>query len=185
MPIISKETWDKFTQEEKEKIKQAMKEIPNEKASVETLLIELFPAEALQPQPLTYEDVAMELFKDGAWQFMDGYMGSEVGVFEENANETYPMNMTSKKQVEKLLAINKLLNVAKFLNGKDWKPDEGNVDEFWVLGICKYNDEIEPICVGNYDYRTEIVYFRTEELAKQAIKILGKDTVRLALSSDY
>lgn len=170
MPIISKESFNKLTQEEKDKIRQAMKEIPNEKASVETLLIELFPKEALQPKPLTYEDVSRELF--GNKKFM-----------------TVECHFTSYQQAKKLLAINKLLNVAKFLNknedGTPWKPDEANVDEFWTLGICKYNDEIETICVGNYDFRTEIVYFRTEELGNQAVVILGKDVVRLALSSDW
>lgn len=31
----------------------------------------------------------------------------------------------------------------------------------------------------------QIVYFRTYELAEQALKILGEETIRTALSTDY
>ena len=152
MPIISKETWDKFTQEEKDKIKQAMKEIPNEKASVETLLIELFPAEALQPKPLTYEDVEKE---------MDYYYSDEM--------------------MEKEKAIHQMLLVTKFLN-KDWKPDwENRGERKWYLSFNGNKINISYVIGDN----SCIVYFRTEELANQAIQILGEDTVILALTTEY
>lgn len=58
MPIISKESWDKLTQEEKEKIRKIYAENLNSSLSgKEYLMSSIFPEECLQPQPLTYEDV--------------------------------------------------------------------------------------------------------------------------------
>lgn len=185
MPIISKETWDKFTQEEKEKIREeyegftqcAVFHKDTECADKMSAYLQLFGKENLQPQPLTYEDVARELFKDSALE-ADFYKS-------EYAFDTYPLNCTSQKQAEKLLAINKLLNVAKFLN-KDWKPDFEDKDEInkvWSLGI----DEgiIRAYYVDKYGAIAEIVFFRTKALTEQAVQILGEDTVRLALDSNY
>ena len=190
MPIISKETWDKFTQEEKERIRKEfalLKETEGEDLLHRvTELMVLFPEEALQPQPLTYEDVARELFsedKGNAVFYLNQYgeiTDSNVGLADNLTND--PTNCTSHKQAEKLLAINKLLNVAAFLNGKDWKPDWENQDEKkWGIDLT----EGEITVTHTRTYQTSIVYFRTEELAEQAIQILGEDTVRLALTTEY
>ena len=164
MPIISKETWDKFTQEEKEKIRKEfalLKETEGEDLlhRVAELMV-LFPEEALHPQPLTYEDVEKKLKEtEGGKEWIGTYFADKVN------------------------AIVMLLEVAKFLN-KDWKPDEAD-GKLWAIGIEKYNKTIMPVEVGAYDFRTEIVYFRTDQLAQQAIQILGEDTVRLALTTEY
>lgn len=64
MSIISKETWDKFTQEEKQEVIEVfqMATKNNAQGKVAEIYGGIFPEEALQPQPLTYEDVARELF---------------------------------------------------------------------------------------------------------------------------
>ena len=181
MPIISKETWDKFTQEEKAKIRQAMKEIPNEKSSVETLLIELFPAEALKPKPLTYKDAARELFMGKHCYYTDfgGLIKKTEADYKDYKSAGYCISV---KQAKKLLAINKLLNVAKFLNG-DWEPDWENLDEEKWSIYLDHDDNTINVNSTNFTQH-QMVYFRTRELAEQAIQILGEDTIRLALG-DY
>lgn len=187
MAIISKETWENLIPEdEKKAIKEYYSDI-DEGAIFEEGKISafqhIFGEDALKPQ-LTYEDMARELFKDGAWQFRTTYYieGDSNSDFRKDATPTFSLNLTSERQAEKLLAINRLLNVAKFLNG-NWKPEHGK--EAWCIGIDRYNGEINPIDTGNYDYATEIVYFRTEELTQQAVAILGEETVRLALTTEY
>ena len=80
---------------------------------------------------LTYDDVAKNLFCDNECYYIDQYSNINiccVGV-TENVSKN-PVICTSKNQAEKLLAINKLMNVAKHLNG-DWIPDwEDNNNEF-------------------------------------------------------
>ena len=98
----------KFTQEEKERLRSIYLEAKKVGTRNIRELEEFFGKENLQPKPLTYEDVARELFKDGAWQPHD--YASKYN-FDENAEPTYFLNCVSQKQAEKLLAINKLLNV--------------------------------------------------------------------------
>lgn len=87
----------------------------------------------------------------------------------------------STRHAEKLRAINRLLNVAKYLNG-DWKPDFSGIgkQKFYIfINEGKLDITANTFCIDS------CCYFKTKELAKQAIEILGKDTIKLALSTDY
>ena len=194
MSIISKETFEKFTADEKKEVRKLysdlLKAIQGESIGSDAHLalsmmqdryISLFGKDNLQSK-LTYEDVAKVLFigRDCYYTDFGGAIRKTEADYKDYQSAGY---CTSQKQAEKLLAINKLLNVAKFLN-KDWKPDE--IDgKLWTIGIEKYSKTIIPVEVGAYDFRTEIVYFRTEDLTKQAVAILGEDTMRLALTNDW
>lgn len=127
---------------------------------------------------LTYDDIARELFSKPAF-----YIGTNGDIWADSLNDcaTNPNNCTSRRQAEKLLAINKLMNVAKYLNG-DWQPDWNNEDEakYYIQNIsCK----IHISCTALYN--CYVVYFKSQELAQQAIDILGEETIRLALCTDY
>lgn len=131
---------------------------------------------------LTYEDVAKELFEYKYCVFYD----SRGRIYETPCLDSdcylQPNKFKSIKQAEKLLAINKLMNVAKYLNGEDWKPDWDNEDEL------KYfiNKNRAGIYVSRNNCNIfSIVYFKTKEAAQQAIDILGEETIRLALSTDW
>ena len=179
--------WQKH---ERCKTYKILKEIPNPEEELKKYHLTSFELETLygkhnlQPT-LTYENVAKELFKDSALQ-ADFYKS-------EYSFDTYPLNCTSEKQAKKLFAINRLLNVAKFLNknedGTDWKPDFNNENEDkWYLCISYQDDGDSEIIIDWTKYvnrAREIVYFRTEELAKQAVLILGEDVVRTALTTEY
>ena len=133
---------------------------------------------------LTYESVAIELFSNKqGW-----YIEANGDICFINRHPKYERFLSansfiSHKQAEKLLAINKLMIVAKYLNG-DWKPD-------W----CVYNQYKYYICYVHNYLRIEVefntveqgnsIYFKSKELAKQAIEILGEETIKLALSTDY
>lgn len=70
---------------------------------------------------------------------------------------------TSGKQGEKLFAINKLMNVAKYLND-GWKPNWKNNKEYKYYLCMSYDKiQIEYMCCRYSD----IVYFKSEELAQQ------------------
>ena len=194
MAIISQETWDKFTPDEQTQIQELYKSLKKEEhcsgrergIAVGLMcdkLEKIFNHENLQPLPLTYEDVARELFKDKRTV----YITSEGKITDCLQDYTFPNpnNCTSKKQAEKLLAINRLLSVAKFLN-KDWKPDWRDLNnEFYTLGIDPDTDEVRAISVNMQRVPTEVVYFWTENLAKQTVQILGPNVIRLALSNDW
>lgn len=129
----------------------------------------------------TYEDVAKDLFNK-PYHYINSC--GEIGQLNNGFSFHYaePNNFTSRKQAEKLLALNKLMNVAKYLNG-DWQPKfyDGNEKKWYI-----YIDED-----GDFDTSfskelvTTSVYFKSQELAEKAIEILGNYTISLALSTDW
>ena len=194
MPIIRKKTWTPWKLIPKDvqdcliSDYKALLTSPNEKEREWAKGFEvIFGKENLQTQPLTYEDVEKELICKTPSDKVAHMM--PFGEFPYKGLGT--PYFFSPKQAEKLLAINKLLNVAAYLNknedGTPWKLDWENMtpdDKVWSLGIDE--NEIRAYYVQKYDgARAEIVYFRTKQLVEQAVQILGEDTVRLALTTEY
>lgn len=131
---------------------------------------------------LTYFDIAKELFSNNATYYTDSYgeiESSPIGLADSKADNLN--NCTSQKQAEKLLAINKLMNVAKYLNG-DWKP---NYSEYEKKYRFRIRDTGELDVTYNDAFVESFVYFKSEELAQQAIEILGEETIKLTLSIDW
>jgi len=90
---------------------------------------------------------------------------------------------TTNSQLISILALNKLCNVAKYLNG-DWLPD-WNDD-----GVCKVyiqiNHQRDALSINmNSFIQPGHIYFKSEELAKQAIEILGEEEIRDALTLNH
>jgi len=130
---------------------------------------------------LTYKNIAEKLFTDKSPFYING-TGEKVKL---NKGDLYIVdglnNCISKKQAEKLLAINKLMNAAKVLNN-EWQPDwNDEYKEKWY--IYAENNQVNI----SYTYRVQCidVYFKSKELARQAIEILGEETIKLALCTDY
>lgn len=126
----------------------------------------------------TYDDVARELFLNKQAYFINT-RGRATTVFPKNDYNDLN-NCITVEQVEKLLAINKLMNVAKYLN-KDWKPAWENAAENKYY-ICLNHNSI-GIFVA-LTAHSDVAYFPDRETAKKAIEILGEDTIKLALG-DY
>lgn len=126
---------------------------------------------------IKYHNIAEKLFLNKITYFIN--VNGEVGSYMLTGNPSRANNATSRRQLEQLLALNKLMNVAKYLNG-DWEPDWKN----------KYEDKY---CIG-YDYSLLTLHvfrwtttcnvgtwFKSIQLAKQAIEILGEEEVKKAL----
>lgn len=129
---------------------------------------------------ITYKDVEKELFEEKVSYYITDF-GKIADICLHIAKNNFN-HCTSRKQGEKLLAINKLMNVAKYLN-EDWKPDWDNPCEDKYHIYINKNEKID-IC-SNIISNSLSVYFKTKELVKQAIEILGEDTIKLALSTDW
>lgn len=132
---------------------------------------------------VTYDDIYKYLFNDKQVFFI-GSDGRIVSGKLQIVNLTDPNNCTSEKQAQKLLAINKLMNVAKYLNG-DWKPSFnysiGKLNYFICYDAFNKNLTINSDVI----LCSTVIYFKSEELARQAIDILGEETIKLALSTDW
>lgn len=128
---------------------------------------------------VTYENVAKALFEGkDVWRIGD----LVINKYNRTGCWNYLTNCGSEKQAKKLYAINLLMNVAKYLNG-DWTPNWEDSDEVKCY-IHFYNRKyIDIDC--SYQYNYCLVYFKTIQLAQQAIEILGEETIKLALSTDW
>lgn len=144
-------------------------EIDKEKSTIENLVF--------KPKKESYLDISKKLFYQKRAFYFSKFGGIASAVI---CDGTYcdPNNCTSEKQLRKLLAINQLMNVAKYLNG-NWKP--GQINFKYTIIITRDN----KVSIGATHLNNEIVYFKTEELAKEAIEILGEETIKLALSTDW
>lgn len=151
-------------------------EIDKEKSTFEKIVFKL------KPKKDNYKDVCKKLFYRKRSYYWDDN-GNIISAGCTNYSYEDLNNCTSEKQAKKLLAINQLLNVAKYLNG-DWKPDWKNVNEGKYCITLDYN--YNKISTHRTCMLLEgIVYFKTKELAKQAIEILGGETIKLAYSTDW
>lgn len=127
---------------------------------------------------LTYKDVAEKLFKGKNVCFINAdstirdFMPEYRGIYHAN-------NATSEKQLQRLLAINKLMNVAEYLND-GWKPDwKDPLKSKWYILWDHCSNKFE---IGyRNSYMGGLAYFKTPDLALQAIEILGEEEVKLAL----
>ena len=133
-------------------------------------------------EKLTYTKIVNELFTGKRYYYTNDY-----GTIKESADptkvndfcDTDPNNAPTKHQLEKLLALNKLMNVAYYLND-GWKPDwdDGTQKKFFIY----YDSTLNTIRIDyNKEYNYGVVYFKSREFAGQAIKILGEETIKLAL----
>lgn len=106
--------------------------------------------------------------------------------YEDIVKKLYPgkcyyinNNHTSEKQICQLLYLNKLMNVAKYLNG-DWEPDWNDKFQDKYCIYYDYTDLRLKVNIGKTSCYGS-VHFKSLELAKQAIEILGEDEVKKAL----
>lgn len=129
---------------------------------------------------LTYENVCKELFKNGHHFIDNAGEIQKVSFTACDANTA-----TTKHQLECILAKNKLANVARYLNG-DWTPgktDRGHFDAY-VLYVTPNKEYLGYIKISTCAHNSNVL-FKSKELAKQAVEILGKETIELALEPLY
>lgn len=126
-------------------------------------------------EKLTYEKIANKLFQCEKHYYISSY----GNIIETRIGWYCPNAATTEHQLQRLLAINKLMNVAYYLND-GWKPDwnDNEQEKFYIYysNVSK-TIEIDYNCVCN----SGEVYFKSRELAGQAIKILGEETIKLVL----
>ena len=131
---------------------------------------------------LTYGDVCKELFKNGyCYAYSHGILANGINMDMASS----PLNAKTRHQLECILAKNKLANVARCLNG-GWKWELGSHEAFFIMDRS-YEENTINLCIDKYTRYSERanVLFKSKESAKQAIEILGEETVKLALEPLY
>lgn len=134
--------------------------------------------EETQEKPITYDDVLKELFLDkiASWVGISKIYTATVG----RANYNDLNNCTSYAQAKRLLAFNKMMNISKYLNG-DWKPDFDGDHENWHIG--KEGDTFLAMYTKYVNKAS--VYFKSKDLALEAIRLMGEDSLNDLFSTDW
>ena len=131
-------------------------------------------------KPITYDDICRELFlnKD-AWFLNHDTIDSWVQTL---SNFRDLDNCTSKAQAKRMIAFNKLQNIAKYLNG-DWKPKFDGNTELWDINVTYDSEEYIPC--SSVVYNNGMVYFKSEQLANEAIRLMGEESLKDLFSTDW
>lgn len=124
----------------------------------------------------TYKEVEDKLFLDvNKEYFINAQSSDKNSIFNQTCVQC--VKCCSDKQLAKIIAIAKMMNVAKYLND--------SATEYCSYYI--YIDKSDKIGIGMQYTDNSHLYtsFNSKELAQQAISILGEETIRLALSTDW
>lgn len=131
-----------------------------------------------EEKPITYDDICKSLFWKNKiyWAYKDG-IDSDMA---SPSNYKDVDNCTSEAQVKRMIAFNKLQNIAKYLN-EGWKPNFVSHYQNWE--IVKLNNSYYP----NYNGLTNNgnVYFKSVKLANEAIRLMGKESLNDLFSTDW
>lgn len=134
--------------------------------------------EETQKKPITYDDICKELFLDKKSYWLGNKKFNYFCSVENNYNDIN--NCTSEAQAKRMAAYNKLQNIAKYLNG-DWKPYFDGHHKNW--NICKEGDDYFALWT---DYTENCsVYFKSEEAACEAVRLMGEDSLNDLFSTDW
>ena len=112
---------------------------------------------------LTYKEIAEKLNKDICFFIAKGKIQS----YSQYASYDNPDVANSYRQIEKILAINQLMNIAKYYNG-DWKPDWNNKkNPKFYISFDSESSFYEARC--GYIMSCHIVYFKNRKDAQAVI----------------
>lgn len=129
-------------------------------------------------EPITYDDVLKELYYEKTAYFVCSSNISYTTTAEDSYNDIN--NCASRAQAKRIVAFNKLQNIAKYLN-KGWNPDFPGSNSYT---ICK-NHAGGYSLLGNHKYQAGAIYFRTEDLANEAIRLMGEESLNDLFSTDW
>lgn len=131
-------------------------------------------------KPITYDDICKDLFYNKDAYFVDD--SKEISSWAMTSSNYKDFdNCTSIAQAKRMIAFNKLQNIAKYLN-KGWKPDFTNGTQKWFIAE-QYFGEYQAKFTYSSNYG--IVFFKSECLANEAIRLMGEDSLIDLFSIDW
>ena len=132
-----------------------------------------------ESKPITYDDICKDLFYNKDAYYLDESNKVSSWVMTSSNYNDFD-NCTSIAQAKRMIAFNKLMNIAKYLNG-DWKPSFDRDDAKW--NINKEGDTYIEMYTRTLNKSG--VYFKSQELTKEAIRLMGKDSLNDLFSTDW
>lgn len=136
------------------------------------------PTDAGEGNSITYDDILKELYlnKTAYWACGEKAIAQRRQRSREHKDS---VNCTSEAQAKRMIAFNKLQNIAKYLNG-GWKPNFKDGSKNWYI----YKDILYGVTF-NYTRNQGSVYFKSADLANEAISLMGKESLNDLFSTDW
>lgn len=134
---------------------------------------------AEEVKPITYDDILKEFYLDKSayWTCdVDNIIEGKQGL----VNYKDAVNCTTPSQAKRCNAFNKLQNIAKYLNN-GWKPKFGCNEENWAI----VKDEEGFVPRYNTITNDGSVYFKSDDLVLEAIRLMGEDSLNDLFSTDW
>lgn len=131
-------------------------------------------------KPITYDDICKDLFYNKDAYYLDESNKVSSWVMTSSNYNDFD-NCTSIAQAKRLIAFNKLQNIAKYLN-HGWKPNFTDGTQNWFIDeeyFGKYKAKFTYS--GNY----RIVFFKSKFLVNEAIRLMGEDSLNDLFSTDW
>lgn len=132
--------------------------------------------------PQNYDDIVEKELQERCY-FIDENGTISIWTRVPERHFSKAMISKTKDQLESINALNKLCNVAKYLNSP-WLPDWTNshLPKYYI----RYNYVSNQLEISNNSMWTNsIVYFKTKELAEKAINILDEEEIKKALTLNH
>lgn len=131
-----------------------------------------------EEKPITYDDICKSLFLNNKiyWAYKDG-IDTDISS-PSNYNDVD--NCTSEGQVKRLIAYNKLMNIAKYLN-KGWKPKFDNKTENWQINY--FDEGYSPKFACFFD--DAAICFPSKKATLEAIRLMGEESLNDLFSTDW
>ena len=136
-----------------------------------SILLNSFSKEELEG--LAYETISNELFYSNPTYWIDTFGNITHNLDGLRVRYNNYNNCVSQAQAEQILEMNKLRNVAYYLNGKEFIKEGYELHYNPLLNVLRATILLGTLC-GNPK-------FKTEELALQAVEILGEESVLTAV----
>ena len=137
------------------------------------------PTDAGEGKPITYDDICRELFLNKDAYYLDERNKVSSAVTTSSNYNDFD-NCTSIAQAKRLIAFNKLQNIAKYLN-KGWKPNFRSTEEKWAI----VKDEEGFSAQYNQRVNDASVYFKNEDLTNEAIRLMSEESLNDLFSTDW
>lgn len=134
--------------------------------------------DAEEGKPITYDNICKDLFYNKDAYYLDKSNKVSSWVMTSSNYNDFD-NCTSIAQAKRMIAFNKLQNIAKYLNG-GWKPNFKDGSKNWYI----YKDILYGVTF-NHTTNQGIVYFKNADLADEAIRLMGKDSLNDLFSTGW
>ena len=152
------------------------------------------PTDAGEGKPITYDDICKELFYNKDAYYLDERNKVSSAVTTSSNYNDFD-NCTSIAQAKRLIAFNKLQNIAKYLND-GWKPNFDDIlqEKFYISYTGDEPESDLPVdllksyqvyCKVDEPVYESSIYFKTYKLACEAIRLMGKDSLNDLFSTGW